>query len=721
MYPPMQKKIGRGAAVMAAVALAFSLVPFGFAQVANGVHDPVIDVVPAQYGGGIDAATTNYQKQSGDKVQVKYLIKATTGHSANLMQTSQYFVVRVPKTLEDVTFTFKNVPMSNKYLENRELANIVDIFNTEYVAAGNQIPTTDKIPQPVLSDYLCLNYSISNIYPCTDADMVAKVKDSEGITSDVEARSYIWAQAISFFEYDFYSTGFASPQDVRATIVTRNNTGAPFTPASLGTAEMHTSAPDIGTYNNAAEYQETKNSYADAHKRLLAEYGNIDLTDADTLFAESVDPGAVTTVPTNTPQVALSDGDYDEDGQPDFPNYVDYAFTTVTYPKGIWPEVEVSGNYIVKPHSKFLPLQVFNTTRAPQPYDSASTDPDEAAAMFGALVFVDYLGFPNHASKVPDYVEITDAHIDTANGNGVLGNPTCRVTQTIPAGQGYAEDVRNDKFITGYGTASDHPFNYVDYFHLNDNPTNVYYGFGTGKVDETQYLGKNGEWYSDSKQAAATFNQNWWEVDINTLQTRVVNLYFGEDSCDQVAAKVVPEFKVDFQYVSATAGRQLPAELAAMAPQDVTEKIQGDVVTPEQPSTKTYKDPDGKGTWSWQGWRQEKIDITELPESTIATRAGDTEPVTPPAAPGDETAAAGDAVTRDTLGNYTLIGEWVYATDPVPDPDPDPAPTITPKSVPKREGKPGPTMPNLGSGAAAIAVAGLAVIGAGIALRRQRA
>ncbi|EEB35842.1 repeat protein [Anaerococcus hydrogenalis DSM 7454] len=79
--------------------------------------------------------------------------------------------------------------------------------------------------------------------------------------------------------------------------------------------------------------------------------------------------------------------------------------------------------------------------------------------------------------------------------------------------------------------------------------------------------------------------------------------------------------KVTYEYVSGTKGVELPAELKAKAPKDVTGKVKGDKVTSPVPEGKDaeFRDETNKGTWKFESYDKNEVEITNKDENVKGT------------------------------------------------------------------------------------------------------
>ena len=79
--------------------------------------------------------------------------------------------------------------------------------------------------------------------------------------------------------------------------------------------------------------------------------------------------------------------------------------------------------------------------------------------------------------------------------------------------------------------------------------------------------------------------------------------------------------KVTYEYVSGTEGLELPAELKAKAPKEVTGKVKGDKVTSPVPEGKDaeFRDDKNKGTWTFKSFDKNSVTISNQDEKVTGT------------------------------------------------------------------------------------------------------
>ena len=81
------------------------------------------------------------------------------------------------------------------------------------------------------------------------------------------------------------------------------------------------------------------------------------------------------------------------------------------------------------------------------------------------------------------------------------------------------------------------------------------------------------------------------------------------------------EHKVIYEYESGTKGVNLPAELKAKAPKEVTGKVKGDKVTSPVPEGKDaiFRDDENKGTWKFKEYDKNSVTISNQDEKVTGT------------------------------------------------------------------------------------------------------
>ena len=73
-----------------------------------------------------------------------------------------------------------------------------------------------------------------------------------------------------------------------------------------------------------------------------------------------------------------------------------------------------------------------------------------------------------------------------------------------------------------------------------------------------------------------------------------------------------PEYNVKHKFVSATEGKDLPKAVTDLTPKDQTDKEDGSVVKPTAPTQTEVKDTDNDGTWTFEGYKDQDKDTTEV-------------------------------------------------------------------------------------------------------------
>ncbi|BFL76115.1 SHIRT domain-containing protein [Finegoldia magna] len=123
-----------------------------------------------------------------------------------------------------------------------------------------------------------------------------------------------------------------------------------------------------------------------------------------------------------------------------------------------------------------------------------------------------------------------------------------------------------------------------------------------------------------------TENDGTWKFegykDQDTTTDEVDAKVNGKDVTFEGKWKFTPnKHKVTYEYVSGTKGVELPAELKAKAPKDVTGKVKGDTVTSPVPTgtDAEYRDETNKGTWKFKSFDKSDVTITDKDEKVTGT------------------------------------------------------------------------------------------------------
>ena len=153
------------------------------------------------------------------------------------------------------------------------------------------------------------------------------------------------------------------------------------------------------------------------------------------------------------------------------------------------------------------------------------------------------------------------------------------------------------------------------------------------------------------------------------------------------------KYGVTYKFQSGTEGKELPKNITELTPTDKKEYINGSEVKADFPSTTDVKD--GKGSWVFKGYKEEKKVINKE--------------------------------------NIQFVGTWEYiekAPEPKPGPNPQPAPSPSPEPKPKPELKPEPTpeiqykktgvLPNTGEKPSNVETFGVLAATGAIMMRRKR-
>ena len=123
-----------------------------------------------------------------------------------------------------------------------------------------------------------------------------------------------------------------------------------------------------------------------------------------------------------------------------------------------------------------------------------------------------------------------------------------------------------------------------------------------------------------------TENDGTWTFegykDQDTTTDEVDAKVNGADVKFEGAWKFTPnEHNVTYEYVSGTKGKELPAELKAKAPEEVTGKVKGDKVTSPVPTGKDaeFRDEANKGTWKFKAYDKKDVTISNKDEKVTGT------------------------------------------------------------------------------------------------------
>ena len=123
-----------------------------------------------------------------------------------------------------------------------------------------------------------------------------------------------------------------------------------------------------------------------------------------------------------------------------------------------------------------------------------------------------------------------------------------------------------------------------------------------------------------------TDNDGTWTFkgykDLDTTTDDVDAKVDGADVMFEGSWEFTPnKHKVTYEYVSGTEGVELPAELKAKAPEDVTGKVKGDKVTSPVPEGKdaTFRDEANKGTWTFKSFDKNSVTISNQDEKVTGT------------------------------------------------------------------------------------------------------
>ena len=123
-----------------------------------------------------------------------------------------------------------------------------------------------------------------------------------------------------------------------------------------------------------------------------------------------------------------------------------------------------------------------------------------------------------------------------------------------------------------------------------------------------------------------TDNDGTWTFkgykDLDTTTDDVDAKVDGADVMFEGSWEFTPnKHKVTYEYVSGTKGVNLPAELKAKAPKEVTGKVKGDKVTSPVPEGKDaeFRDDKNKGTWTFKSFDKNSVEISNQDEKVTGT------------------------------------------------------------------------------------------------------
>ncbi|WP_185760851.1 SHIRT domain-containing protein, partial [Streptococcus oralis] len=116
------------------------------------------------------------------------------------------------------------------------------------------------------------------------------------------------------------------------------------------------------------------------------------------------------------------------------------------------------------------------------------------------------------------------------------------------------------------------------------------------------------------------------------------------------------KYQATYSFASATAGKQLPAAIAALTPSDSATYVNGDSVSAKQPAQATYTDTVNDGTWTFKGYDAEnavvnKADVEFVGKWEFKANPTNAETYTPQVT--EETIKVGE--TPDLTDNVTNL------------------------------------------------------------------
>ena len=578
-------------------------------------------------GGGTDASTSTAASATiGESVNVQYYLKLSVGTSSNNQESVGYYVLRLPKDLENVQFTFHSVPVVQKYPISPSFLKAIEVFQNNYQQGA--LPSLAVLPADILAqvcdprddDWNPIDITAENCLAQARSDM-----DADENTPDQEVLAYAWVgyfgQLAGDDSIEFRDQAVTVAADTEHVYLTSMPADEDGWTAAIGAAEVHAASPIIESAN-AAQYDAAKSDYAQIYSTLAAyqTYNGYLFSAADTVFYEDTTGDTATGEQLVAPRVTLANGDWDGDGAADNAEYQEYGLNLSGYHNipMQWIDITVQGSYEAKPiPTEYLPAQVFTTWRCFYQSDgyawyAPGEEKDSGLSDAGCLSLREY---GNHAALYPAVPsENPESYIDADSGNGVLGNNTCLPSLPLSASSGkdYLMDIdpaanKTNPYVAPEDSFEpDGYFNYVKQFNLNENSDRTYVGFGVWSRELIQYQKHDGTWVADVWDARGSYPDG--EVP-DPLPQRQASPEIFEDQCDQVAAKVTAVGSVTYEFVSGTAGHEtLPQAVMALLPSAAMRQAALSTVTTPAAPTQTVADPDG-GTWEFKQWSDAAVQV----------------------------------------------------------------------------------------------------------------
>ena len=217
----------------------------------------------------------------------------------------------------------------------------------------------------------------------------------------------------------------------------------------------------------------------------------------------------------------------------------------------------------------------------------------------------------NNGTKIPSGEKITEEQLKQAV-----------ITEPLTFKANFVKDAPNEFNVT-------HEFKVADDSPIKEMPADVKKAVDAQLPDDkTAEDGKTttpGE-LKAPKDVEDKTNDGVWKFesfkDQDTTTDEVDAKVNGADVKFEGEWKFTPnEHKVTYEYVSGTEGVDLPAELKAKAPKEVTGKVKGDKVTSPVPEGKdaTFRDDENKGTWTFKSYDKNDVTISNKDEKVTGT------------------------------------------------------------------------------------------------------
>ena len=217
----------------------------------------------------------------------------------------------------------------------------------------------------------------------------------------------------------------------------------------------------------------------------------------------------------------------------------------------------------------------------------------------------------NNGTKIPSGEKITEEQLKQAV-----------ITEPLTFKANFVKDAPNEFNVT-------HEFKVADDSPIKEMPADVKKAVDAQLPDDkTAEDGKTttpGE-LKAPKDVEDKTNDGVWKFesfkDQDTTTDEVDAKVNGADVKFEGEWKFTPnEHKVTYEYVSGTEGVDLPAELKAKAPKEVTGKVKGDKVTSPVPTgdEATFRDEANKGTWKFKSYDNNEVEITNKDENVKGT------------------------------------------------------------------------------------------------------